>query len=376
MKNNWKHINFEQRKTISSSIKHNLKLIQIANLLDLDPTSISKEVKRNRVPVNIGRDFKPCDKLNRWPFVCDNCKFKYGACRRNKLKYDPKIAQNKANANLINSRKGLDINSDDFKVIDEIIKNGIAEKKSLYQIKNENAEQINKSLTTLYRYVNKGFLTTKRIDLPYAVKYKPRKHNKKYDYSNNFIDRSNHTYLDYLAFIHQNPRAYVWQLDFLGSIKTDSKSILSFILPELQFLLINIINNPNSHKVVKFFDNLEQLIGTEEFKNLIPAILTDRDPCFCDIDGICFSKITGEERCKLFFCDPYVSSQKPNIENANKQLRKYFPKKKSIMKYTSNDIKEINQVILNSPLRSIDGNTPKQAFIKVFNEELYIKLFK
>lgn len=144
----------------------------------------------------------------------------------------------------------------------------------------------------------------------------------------------------------------------------------------MQFLLINIINNPNSHKVVKFFDNLEQLIGTEEFKNLIPAILTDRDPCFCDIDGICFSKITGEERCKLFFCDPYVSSQKPNIENANKQLRKYFPKKKSIMKFTSNDIKEINQVILNSPLRSIDGNTPKQAFIKVFNEELYIKLFK
>ena len=46
------------------------------------------------------------------------------------------------------------------------------------------------------------------------------------------------------------------------------------------------------------------------------------------------------------------------------------------MKFTSNDIKEINQVILNSPLRSIDGNTPKQAFIKVFNEELYIKLFK
>lgn len=135
MKNNWKHINFEQRKTISSSIKHNLKLIQIANLLDLDPTSISKEVKRNRVPVNIGRDFKPCDKLNRWPFVCDNCKFKYGACRRNKLKYDPKIAQNKANANLINSRKGLDINNDDFKVIDEIIKNGIAEKNLSIKLK-------------------------------------------------------------------------------------------------------------------------------------------------------------------------------------------------------------------------------------------------
>lgn len=199
---------------------------------------------------------------------------------------------------------------------------------------------------------------------------------KKYDYPNNNINRSNHTYLDYLVFIHQNPRAYVWQLDFLGSIKTDSKSILSFILPDLQFLLINIINNPNSNKVVKFFDDLELLIGIENFKELIPAILTDRDPCFSDIDGICFSKTTGEERCKLFFCDPYVSNQKPNVENANKQLRKYFPKKKSINKYTTKDIKEINQIILNTPLKSLDGNTPKQAFIEVFNENLYVKLFK
>ena len=144
----------------------------------------------------------------------------------------------------------------------------------------------------------------------------------------------------------------------------------------MQFLLINIIKNPNSNKVVKFFDDLELLIGFDNFKQLIPAILTDRDPCFSDIDGICFSKITGEERCKLFFCDPYVSRQKPNIENANKQLRKYFPKKKSINKYTTNDIKEINQIILNTPIKSLDGNTPKQAFIKIFNKKLYIKLFE
>ena len=78
------------------------------------------------------------------------------------------------------------------------------------------------------------------------------------------------------------------------------------------------------------------------------------------------SIVIGEERCKIFFCDPYVSSQKPNTENANKQLRKFFPKKKSINKYTLKDIKEINQLILNTPIKSLDGNTPKQAFIKVF----------
>ena len=41
-----------------------------------------------------------------------------------------------------------------------------------------NKDTINKSVTTLYRYINNGYLTTTRMDLPYAVTYKKRKHNK------------------------------------------------------------------------------------------------------------------------------------------------------------------------------------------------------
>ena len=47
----WKHLNFEQRKTITSGIAHNYKLKDIADLIHFDPTSISKEVKRNRIPI-------------------------------------------------------------------------------------------------------------------------------------------------------------------------------------------------------------------------------------------------------------------------------------------------------------------------------------
>ena len=211
--------------------------------------------------------------------------------------------------------------------------------------------------------------------MPYAVKYKKRKHNKKYEYTDNKIDRSNHTYLDYLSYMHKNPNCNVWQLDFLGTIKSDSKNILSFILPNVHFTLLDIINNPNSKKVVEFFDNLENTIGTESFKDLIPVILTDRDPCFNDIEGICFSKITGEERCKLFFCDPYVSNQKPHVENINKQIRKFFPKGKSIDTHTKKSVKKHNITLLNTPIKSLDGNTPKDAFITVYGEDLYNKIF-
>ena len=116
-------------------------------------------------------------------------------------------------------------------------------------------------------------------------------------------------------------------------------------------------------------------MGTNAFIELIPVILTDRDPSFTDMDGICFSKITGEERCKLFFCDSYVSNQKPNVENINKQLRLFFPKGKTIDTYKKQDIKNVNQALLNRPLKSLDSYTPKDAFINVFDEDLFNKLF-
>ena len=373
----WKHITLEQRKIIANGISHNYKLKEIAETLGVDPTSISKEVKRNRESITIGSNITNCKRITRWPYVCTGCNKRYNnQCCFTKYKYDAQKAQNKADNKLINSRRGIDINQDEFKKIDKIIKDGIDNKKSIYQITIENKEEINKSVTTLYRYVNNGYLTTKRTDLPYAVTYKKRKYNKKYEYSeNNKIDRTGHTYIDYLAYIHKHPGIYVWQLDFLGTIKTNNNNILSFILPDLQFVLMDLIKNPNQQKVVEYFDDLEEKIGTNAFMELIPVILTDRDPNFTDIEGICFSKKTGEERCKLFFCDGYVSNQKPNVENINKQLRLFFPKGKTIDTYTKQDIKNFNKTLLNRPLKSLDSYTPKQAFINVFDEDLFNKLF-
>ena len=183
----WKHLNIEQIKIISSSLAHNDKLIDIAERLELDPRGISREVRRNRIPIGYPDvTISKCSKLNRWPLVCTKCKFRYSpSCTHVKLKYDAKTAQRKAYENLINSRRGIDLDDEEFNKLDSIIKTGIDDNKSIYQIKIENNDSIHKSITTLYRYINKGYLTTKRIDLPYAVKYKKRKHNKKYDYSNN-----------------------------------------------------------------------------------------------------------------------------------------------------------------------------------------------
>ena len=148
----WKHLSEDNRKTICSCISHNKKLIEISKIINYDPRAISKEVKRNRKPVDYtDQTESKCPKLNRWPYVCTNCKNRYKDCPFVKFIYDSKVAQSKANANLVNSRKGIDLTSDEFNKLDEIIKKGTDENKSIYQIKIENKDNINKSVTTLYR---------------------------------------------------------------------------------------------------------------------------------------------------------------------------------------------------------------------------------
>ena len=97
----WKHLTFEQRKTISSGISHGYLLREIGENLLIDPTSVSKEVKRNRIEISVGLN-NNCKKTQRWPYVCTGCKERYNNCPFTKYKYDASKAQEKANINLIN----------------------------------------------------------------------------------------------------------------------------------------------------------------------------------------------------------------------------------------------------------------------------------
>ena len=69
----WKHLTFEQRKTISSRKSHEYKLKDIGESLLADPTRVSKEVKRNRIQISIGLK-NNCKRTQSWPYVCTGCK--------------------------------------------------------------------------------------------------------------------------------------------------------------------------------------------------------------------------------------------------------------------------------------------------------------
>lgn len=372
-------MNFDKRKIIANNLStKNASAKEIASLIYVDPSAVSKEVKRNRYISReaINKRDSICKKTLRYPYVCNACVYRTNNCLYRQYRYEASRAQSVATYKLVVPRRGINLSPEEFEILDKKIKDGIANNKSIYQIVTED-EEITVSVPTVYKYISDKILTTKRSDLPYATKYKKRKAKiKEYEYpSNTHIDRSNRTFVDYLVFKRDNPNCFITQMDFLGSIKTDSNCILTLVIPEIHFCFIRTIKNKNSNKIVNFFNQLEDHLGIDNFKKLFPCILTDRDPCFSDYIGIEFSNDTGELRTKLFYCDAFKSNQKGSVENMNKQLRKYFPKGKSIDEVTSLQVKTIMSFINNQNKPSLSSANANKAFIAIYGEELLIKLY-
>ncbi len=365
----WEHLTKPQRNIISSGLSHRKKLIDIAKDLNLDPTSVSKEIKRNRIKTKTGiRKNEVCKRIIRYPYVCNGCSQKYQGCPYDLYEYKSEVAQEKANARLINSRIGINVTEEEFNKIDKIIKEGFNNKESIYHIVNSNEGM--PSVPTIYRWIKEKKLTVRWMDLPYAKTYKKRKKNEKYAYSNNKIDRSGRTFVSYLEHRRTFPGEYTVQMDFLGTVVSDSKCILTLTIPELHFVIIKLFEKPTSEKVVSMFDKLEEKLGIHDFNLIFPSILTDRDPCFSNYIGIEFSHLTGEQRCKVFYCDCYRSNQKGNVENMNKQLRKYFPKGKSVDYLTDDDVSSINNIIISQRVASLGGASPKEVFESIYGSKL------
>lgn len=91
----WKHLTEAERKLIKSLLAKDLRLNEIAELVGKDPSSLSKEIKRNRVlmgELSYGIKRPECIRIDRFPYVCDGCPFR-STCLNQRFTYHPIKAQ-------------------------------------------------------------------------------------------------------------------------------------------------------------------------------------------------------------------------------------------------------------------------------------------
>ena len=71
-------------------------------------------------------------------------------------------------------------------------------------------------------------------------------------------------------------------------------------------------------------------------------------------------------KCKSYFCSPYHSWKKGQIENRNKILRQFLPKGTNFDLISENDIRTIQDVINHRPMKVLDWASPSDVFTPAF----------
>ncbi|HEL2734928.1 TPA: helix-turn-helix domain-containing protein, partial [Streptococcus suis] len=173
MKN--KHLTLSDRNDIQIGIEQLKPFSAIAVKLGKDPSTISKEVRRNRVikENSSTSNCEACPLLKKAPYVCNACPKKRSNCGYQKQFYYAKRAQLDYEAKLSDSRTGVALNKEEFYRMDEIVSAAIQKGQHLNHIIASN--ELSASRASIYRYLEKGYLSTKPIDFPRVVKFRKRR---------------------------------------------------------------------------------------------------------------------------------------------------------------------------------------------------------
>ena len=74
-------------------------------------------------------------------------------------------------------------------------------------------------------------------------------------------------------------------------------------------------------------------------------------------------QIAQELNIKTFFTRPYTSQDKGSVENRNGVIRRFYPKKTDFTQVGAKDIKKVETMINNRPVRKFDYKTPNEVHL-------------
>lgn len=368
MATNYVHLNKEQRSTIEYLINKNMNFTEIADILKVDRTTVSKEIRRNRYLTNslfldfnktgISKAIKACDRLSKPPYVCNNCPNKT-SCIKAHLYYNANKAQKNYTNLLSDSRKGVDITKEEIEQINRniipLIKN---KKQSVNQVYVNHTDILYMSKPTFYKYVDLRIIALSNLDLPKKVTYKKRKETTDKTYKRELALLIGRAYEDFITRISNEKNLKIWQLDTVIGKITDKKVLMTFLFVETNFMIIRLLDKKDVENVNKQFDNFKTTLGIDVYKNIIDIILTDNGSEFFDPIHMEIDYETGEKLLSVYYCHPNSPDEKPEIECNHKFIRRYLPKETSFENLTEEQVKMIEDNINNIPRDIFGGKTP------------------
>lgn len=364
-----KHMTQQDRTEIQECLYKHMTFKAIGKLIEKDATTVSKEIKLHAISHTnsfVNTD-EVCPKLLKAPFVCNGCKLKSSsACRYLRRMYIAKTAHQAYEKTLVESREGVALNKAEFYENDRIITERMKNGQHIFHILNSSDVTVSKS--SVYRYFHRGYLSASIIDLPRAVKFKPR--NKKpaeYVPKGVKIGRS---YEDFLHFMEENDLSGHQELDtVIGN--PGGKVIMTIHFTAVNFMFGLLLENKTAAEASSKIVLLKQRLASNglSFSQLFPVVLTDNGGEFSDVASF-ENDLSGNVETMLFFCDPMQSSQKPFIEKNHTLFRDIIPKGTSFDSFTQETVNLIFSHVNSVKRKVFNAKSPFEMFSFLYSEDI------
>ena len=359
-----KHLTLSDRNDIQLGLERGETFKAIGQSILKDPTTVSKEVKRNRqVRESTCHNF-PCPLLDKAPFVCNGCPKRRQNCGYKKIFYLAKQAQKQYEKILVEAREGTPLNSKTFWEMDKIISDGVKKGQHIYHILK--THNLDVSSSTVYRHIRKGYLSIAPIDLTRAVKFKERRKSKLPSIPKEA--KKGRSYEDFQNYLTLNQLDSWLEMDTVMG-RTGGKVLLTFNLSFCNFIFARLLDNKTALEVTKHFYDIKNTFhqADKDFFQFFPVILTDNGGEFARVDDIEMD-VRGES--KLFFCDPNRSDQKGRIEKNHTLLRDILPKGTYFDNLTQEDINLVCSHVNSVKRAALNGKSSYELFSFTYGEEI------
>ena len=359
-----KHLTLSDRNDIQLGLERGETFKAIGQSILKDPTTVSKEVKRNRQVRESTCHNLPCPLLDKAPFVCNGCPKRRQNCGYKKVFYLAKQAQKQYEQTLVESREGTPLNSKTFWDMDKVISDGVKKGQHIYHILK--THNLDVSSSTVYRHIRKGYLSIAPIDLARAVKFKERRKSKLPSIPKEA--KKGRSYEDFQNYLVLNQLDSWLEMDTVMG-RMGGKVLLTFNLSFCNFIFARLLDNKTALEVTKYLYDIKNTLhqADKDFFQLFPVILTDNGGEFARVDDIEMD-VRGES--KLFFCDPNRSDQKGRIEKNHTLIRDILPKGTSFDNLTQEDINLVCSHVNSVKRAALNGKSAYELFAFTYGEEI------
>ena len=335
---------------------------QMARELGRSPSTVADEVARNRtVSRGPGKGERvreapgdACPKLLEWPRCCNGCRLRrYHCSRKWRCEYSAARAQALADAELRESRMGVDRGEAEFERAMGIVRSDVARGLSPQQIALSRQAEVGASASTIYRWIERGYAGMSSLELRRKCGYKPRRRAAPPRQTAHGAARSFAAFME----LPEEERAAACEMDTVVGLKSDRRCLLTLYLRAFRFQVALLMPDKTAASTESALDMLEKA-APRAFRRLFSLLLTDNGAEFADCAAIERSALDpSARRCSVHYCDVRQSQQKGGCERNHVELRKLLPKGRGVSfdRLTGRDCAVLMSQLNSEPRPSLGG---------------------